>query len=120
LLLVKNAKLELPLDSADPLILYQFHFEDSGWGQQWESNFDYEEPQRAGTLESRENNPAQVWWYDQGDNQEVPTWQDTYLPDGEARNDIQESDQGEILKEVVEEDNVEEHLQTGGCFFRVH
>jgi hypothetical protein len=40
--LVQNAKLELPIDSADPLILYQFHFENSGWGHQWESNFDYE------------------------------------------------------------------------------
>jgi hypothetical protein len=68
--LVKNAKLELPLDSADPLITYQFHFEDSGWGQQWESNFDYEEPQKAGMPESCEDNPAQVWWYDQGDNLE--------------------------------------------------
>ena len=118
--LVKNAKLELPLDSADPLIPYQFHFEDSGWGQQWESNFDYEEPQRAGTLESCKDNPARMWWYEQGDDQEVPTWQETHLPDGDVGSDIQESDQGEILKEVdsssdtlglmVEEDNVEEHL----------
>ena len=38
--LVKNAKLELPLDSADPLIPQHFHFEDSGWGQQWDANFD--------------------------------------------------------------------------------
>jgi hypothetical protein len=43
--LVKNAKLELPLDSADPLIPYQFYYEDSGWGQQWDSNFNFDEEQ---------------------------------------------------------------------------
>jgi hypothetical protein len=62
-----------------------------------------------------------MWWYEQGDDQEVPTWQETYLPDGDVGSDIQESDQGGILKEVesssdtlglmMEEDNVEEHLQ---------
>jgi hypothetical protein len=33
--LVKNAKLELPVDSNEPLSPEQFHFEDSYWGNQY-------------------------------------------------------------------------------------
>jgi hypothetical protein len=32
--LVKNAKLDLPVDSSEPLSPEQFHFEDSHWGNQ--------------------------------------------------------------------------------------
>jgi hypothetical protein len=33
--LVKNSKLELPVDSCEPLSSEQFHFEDSHWGNQY-------------------------------------------------------------------------------------
>ncbi len=62
--LVKNAKLELPLDSADPLIPYHFYFENSGWGQQWGSNFGYEEMQWDNSSESWEKETASSLWYD--------------------------------------------------------
>ena len=39
--LVKNAKLELPVDSNEPLSPEQFHFEDSYWGNQYGYPNDY-------------------------------------------------------------------------------
>jgi hypothetical protein len=68
-------QLELPLDSADPLIPYQFHFEDSGWGPQWRSNFDYEETQWNGIQSEsweKEMAPALLWY----DN--TPSWDQTH------------------------------------------
>ena len=106
--LVQNAKLELPIDSADPLIPYQFHFENSGWGQQWESNFE--------TLsESWEKEAAPSYWYDNDFNwnqtqhyqdwdwQEkiASTWLEDNLPNGSS--DIREEDG--VLNEVLLEEN---------------
>ncbi len=94
---MKNAKLELPLDSADPLIPYQFHYEDSGWGQQWDSNFNYEEEQRGDSLEDdmaaghlyegtakwgNELTETVNAWSESALS--TPTWQDNYLPDGSS------------------------------------
>jgi hypothetical protein len=93
--LVKNAKLELPLDSADPLIPYQFHYEDSGWGQQWDSNFNYEEEQVGdsldydiasgylyeGTAKNEVTETANAW---SESAQFTSTWQDNDLPDGSS------------------------------------
>ena len=107
--LVKNAKLELPLDSADPLIPYQFHFEDTGWGQQWGSNFDYEESQH----ELWEKEMAPSLWYDNAPGwgyayqnqdwnwqaQTTSTWQDESLLDGSAGNEEAESISKEVLLE---------------------
>ena len=107
--LVKNAKLELPLDSADPLIPYQFHFEDTGWGQQWGSNFDYEESQH----ELWEKEMAPSLWYGNAPGwgyayqnqdwnwqaQTTSTWQDESLLDGSAGNEEVESISKEVLLE---------------------
>ena len=107
--LVKNAKRELPLDSADPLIPYQFHFEDTGWGQQWGSNFDYEESQH----ELWEKEMAPSLWYDNAPGwgyayqnqdwnwqaQTTSTWQDENLLDGSAGNEEAESISKEVLLE---------------------
>ncbi len=95
--LVKNAKLELPLDSADPLIPYQFHFEDSGRGQQCGSNFNYEEKYwDTMQFEAWEKEEAPLFWYDNASGWEqtysnqdwdrqtltTSTWQDDHLPNG--------------------------------------
>jgi hypothetical protein len=96
--LVKNAKLELPLDSADPLIPYQFHYEDSGWGQQWDSNFNYEEEHMGyssldydmasgymyeGTAKwGNESTETANAWSESA--QPTPTWLDNYLPNGSS------------------------------------
>jgi hypothetical protein len=132
--LVKNAKLELPLDSADPLIPYQFHFEDTGWGQQWGSNFDYEEYQRDHSSELWEKEMASSLWYDNAPGwghpyhdqdwywqaQATSTWQDENLLDGSAANEEVESISKDVLLEEnsasnsiglqIEEDDVQEQL----------
>jgi hypothetical protein len=132
--LVKNAKLELPLDSADPLIPYQFHFEDTGWGQQWGSNFDYEEYQRDHSSELWEKEMAPSLWYDNAPGwghpyhdqdwywqaQATSTWQDENLLDGSAANEEVESISKDVLLEEnsasnsiglqIEEDDVQEQL----------
>ena len=132
--LVKNAKLELPLDSADPLIPYQFHFEDTGWGQQWGSNFDYEEDQRDHSSELWEKEMAPSLWYDNAPGwghpyhdqdwywqaQATSTWQDENLLDGSAANEEVESISKDVLLEEnsasnsiglqIEEDDVQEQL----------
>ena len=108
--MVQNAKLELPIDSADPLIPYQFHFEHSGWGQQWESNFDYERT----PSESWEKEAVPSYWYDDfnwnqaqhyqdWDWQEktTSTWLDESLPNGSS--DIREEEG--VLNEVLLEEN---------------
>jgi hypothetical protein len=116
--LVKNAKLELPLDSADPLIPQHFHFEDSGWGQQRDFNFDYEETQWQEPRETATYNAAPTLWYgdapewdqNQGNEWEAhatSTWQSEHLPDGSADNDIQEEKEKEVLpEESTSEDHV--------------
>jgi hypothetical protein len=132
--LVKNAKLELPLDSADPLIPYQFHFEDTGWGQQWGSNFGYEEYQRDHSSELWEKEMAPSLWYDNAPGwghpyhdqdghwqaQATSTWQDENLLDGSAANEEVESISKDVLLEEnsasnsiglqIEEDDVQEQL----------
>jgi hypothetical protein len=118
LLLVKNAKLELPLDSADPLIPQHFHFEDSSWGQQRDSNFDYEETQWQEPWETVAYNAAPTLWYgdapewDQNQGSEweahaTSTWQSEHLPDGSANDDIQEEKEKEMLPE---ENTSEDHV----------
>ncbi len=113
--LVKNAKLELPIDSADPLFPYQFHFENSGWGQQWESNFDYEEMPWDKSSESWEKEAAPSFLYENDfsrnqaqhyqdwnwQEQTTSTWQDESLLD--ASVDMREEE--EVLKEVLLEED---------------
>ena len=124
--LVKNAKLELPLDSADPLIPYQYHFEDTSWGQQWGPNFDYEESQWDNSSELWEKEMAPSLWYDN-----APGWnhanqdqdgngQDESLPNGSEDAEEAESISKEALQEEnsasdviglqIEEDDIEERL----------
>jgi hypothetical protein len=116
--LVKNAKLELPLDSADPLIPQHFHFEDSGWGQQWDSNFDCEETQWQETWETVTPNAVSSLWYgnvSEGDrsqgseweSQATSTWQSEHLPDGSAGADIQGAKDMEMPSE---ENRTEDHV----------
>ncbi len=114
--LVKNAKLELPLDSADPLIPYQFHFEDSGWGQQWGPNFNYEETYWDNMQsEAWEKEVASSFWYDNASgwdqthsNQDwdrqtltTSTWQDDHLPNGS--DDYEKTE--DFPKEMLPEEN---------------
>jgi hypothetical protein len=132
--LVKNAKLELPLDSADPLIPYQYHFEDTSWGQQWGPNFDYEESQWDNSSELWEKEMAPSLWYDNAPgwnhaNQDqdgnwqartASTWQDESLPNGSEDAEEAESISKEALQEEnsasdviglqIEEDDIEERL----------
>ena len=117
--LVKNAKLELPLDSADPLIPQQFHFEDSGWGQQWDSNFNHEETQQwQETWETATPNAVSSLWYgdvpeenqNQGnewESQAISTWQSEHLPDGNASTVVQEVKDMEM---PPEENGIEDHV----------
>jgi hypothetical protein len=136
LALVKNAKLELPLDSADPLIPYQFHYEDSGWGQQGDSNFNYNEEQLG---DSWDYDTAPGYLYEgaaKWDNkwtetasewsesaQSASTWQDNYLPTGgfelinqgssvhntDTEDAAHESDiNEERVGLMIEEDDIEE------------
>ena len=126
--LVQNAKLELPIDSADPLIPYQFHFENSGWGQQWESNFDYERI----PSESWEKEAAPSFWCDNDFNwsqtrhnqdwnwheESTSTWLDENLPYGSSDSREEEGVSNEVLLEEnsnsnnvglqIEEDDIEE------------
>ena len=124
--LVKNAKLELPLDSADPLIPYQYHFEDTSWGQQWGPNFDYEESQWDNSSELWEKEMAPSLWYDNAPgwnhaNQDQDgNWQDESLPNGSEDAEEAESISKEALQEEnsasdviglqIEEDDIEERL----------
>ena len=116
--LVKNAKLELPLDSADPLIPYQFHFEDSGWGQQWGSNFNYEsnfnhEGACWDNIEAWEKEETPLFWYDNASgwdqaqvsqdwDRHASTWQDNHLPNGS--DDYEKSE--EVSKEMLPDENL--------------
>jgi hypothetical protein len=137
--LVKNAKLELPLDSADPLIPYQFHYADSGWGQQWDSNFNYDEEQLSdswdydtvsgylyeGTAKwgNELSKTANAW---SEPAQPTSMWQDSHLPNegselinqgSSVRNtDTEDSVPGSNIHEegvglMIEEDDVEESDQ---------
>jgi hypothetical protein len=113
--LVQNAKLELPIDSADPLIPYQFHFENSGWGQQWESNFDYEKKPWDNSAELWEKEAASSFWYDNDfswnqtqhnqdwdwQEQTTSTWLDESLPNGSENTKEEEG----VLKEVLLKEN---------------
>ncbi len=113
--LVKNAKLELSIDSADPLIPYQFHFENSGWGQQWESNFGYEEKPWDNSSELWEKEAASSFWYDNDfswnqtqrtqdwdwQGHTTSTWLDESLPNGS----VDTKDEGDVLKEVLLEES---------------
>ncbi len=95
-------------------ILLFFHFEDSGWGQQRDSNFDYEETQWQEPWESATYNAAPTLWYgdaldwdqNQGNEWEAhatSTWQSEHLPDGSANNDIQEEKEKERLIDISED-----------------
>jgi hypothetical protein len=133
--LVKNAKLELPLDSADPLIPYQFHFEDSGWGQQWGSNFNYEsnfnhEGACWNNIEAWEKEETPLFWYDSASgwdqaqvsqdwDRHASTWQDDHLPNGSDDYEKSEEVSKEMLLDensatsnlglLVEEDDIDNH-----------
>jgi hypothetical protein len=109
----EECQLELPLDSADPLISYQFHYEDSGWGQQWDSNFNYDEEQpddsweydtASGYLYEGTTKRDNAWtettneWSESA--QSAPAWQDNYLPNGSAEI----IDQGSSVRNTDTED----------------
>ncbi len=133
--MVKNAKLELPLDSADPLIPYQFHYEDSGWGQQWDFNFNYEEQMGdtwdydmasgylyEGTAKwGHELTETPNAWSESA--QSTSIWQDNYLPNDSSElinqgSSVHSTDTEDAAPEsdineegvglMIEEDDVEE------------
>jgi hypothetical protein len=130
--LVKNAKLELPLDSADPLIPYQFHYEDSGWGQQWDSNFNYDKEQLCDSwvydVAPRHPYKGTANWDNEWSEstQSTSTWPDNYLPNGSSEFMVQDSGANnadaegaaaesnsneESINLMIEEDDLEEPEQ---------